>query len=78
MAYLVTSPRCAWLQCLSARLSMVNKKLKPKVWGDPPSYRETINPIKVQPTLGDKLGAGSLELTCLLACVDELRARSAG
>ena len=35
---------------------MVNKKLKPKVWGDPPSYRESINPIKVQPTLGDKLG----------------------
>ncbi|GAB4823876.1 hypothetical protein N2152v2_010922 [Parachlorella kessleri] len=57
-------------KCLSARLSMVNKKLKPKVWGDPPSYRETINPIKVQPTLGAHgfhtatLAAQQPKLTC--------------
>ena len=32
-------------KCLSARLSMVDKKLKPGVWGDPPSFRQTINPV---------------------------------
>lgn len=28
---------------------MVGKKLKPKVWGDPPSYRESISPVAVRP-----------------------------
>ncbi|KAL4444885.1 hypothetical protein ABPG77_003935 [Micractinium sp. CCAP 211/92] len=32
-------------KCLNARLSMVDKKLKPGVWGDPPSFRESINPV---------------------------------
>ena len=32
-------------KCLSARLSMVSKKLKPGVWGDPPSFRDAVRPV---------------------------------
>ena len=36
-------------KCLNARLSMVDKRLKPGVWGDPPSYRDRLNPVPMQP-----------------------------
>lgn len=35
-------------KCLNARLSMVDKRLKPGVWGDPPSYRDRLNPVPMQ------------------------------
>ena len=28
---------------------MVDKRLKPGVWGDPPSYRDRLNPVPMQP-----------------------------
>jgi biotin synthase-like enzyme len=35
-------------KCLNARLSMVDKKLKSGIWGDPPSFRERLHPVSVQ------------------------------
>lgn len=35
-------------KCLNARLSMVDKKLRPGVWGDPPSFRQTVNPVPME------------------------------
>ncbi|PSC71854.1 iron hydrogenase assembly [Micractinium conductrix] len=35
-------------KCLNARLSMVDKKLRPGVWGDPPSYRQSVNPVPLR------------------------------
>jgi GTPase SAR1 family protein len=35
-------------KCLNARLSMVGKKLKGGIWGDPPSFRERLHPVNVQ------------------------------
>ena len=37
-------------KCLNARLSMVDKRLKPGVWGDPPSYRQAVNPVAMEPS----------------------------
>ena len=34
-------------KCLNARLSMVGKKLKPGIWGDPPSFRDRLHPVKM-------------------------------
>ncbi|EFN57384.1 hypothetical protein CHLNCDRAFT_142788 [Chlorella variabilis] len=35
-------------KCLNARLAMVDKKLKPGVWGDPPSFRDSVHPVPMQ------------------------------
>jgi hypothetical protein len=45
-------------KCLNARLSMVDKKLKPGVWGDPPSFRQTINPVATR-AASSSSGTGS-------------------
>jgi hypothetical protein len=31
---------------------MVNKKLKPGIWGDPPSYRDRLMPLPMRPAAG--------------------------
>lgn len=43
-------------KCLNARLSMVGKKLKPGVWGDPPSFRARLNPVSMTPVAGQARG----------------------
>lgn len=35
-------------KCLNARLSMVGKKLRPGIWGDPPSFRERLHPVSLK------------------------------
>eukprot|EP00887_Chlorella_sp_A99_P004653 scaffold4.g4653.t1 len=41
-------PRAHRRKCLGARLAMVSKKLKPGVWGDPPSFRDTVRPVPMR------------------------------
>jgi biotin synthase-like enzyme/GTPase SAR1 family protein len=42
-------------KCLNARLSMVGKKLKSGIWGDPPSFRDRLHPV----SLNTKVSGGS-------------------
>ena len=46
-------------KCLHARLSMVGKKLKPGIWGDPPSYRERLRPVSLRNAHNTATGAGT-------------------
>ncbi|KAL4448101.1 hypothetical protein ABPG75_005320 [Micractinium tetrahymenae] len=45
-------------KCLNARLSMVDKKLKPGVWGDPPSFRQSVNPVPMRAASSQAGGSG--------------------
>jgi hypothetical protein len=46
-------------KCLNARLSMVDKKLRAGVWGDPPSFREAVQPVAMAAAAAPPTGGSS-------------------
>lgn len=47
-------------KCLNARLSMVDKRLKPGVWGDPPSFRQAVQPVSMAAAAGPPRDGGGM------------------
>ena len=47
-------------KCLNARLSMVGKKLKSGIWGDPPSFRERLHPVKLKTAIAGGGTSGTI------------------